>query len=348
MSKKNSKTRLLLEAHSIIKIFAELFILPWTLGMFILAFSIPIILSIVGSLYLIFTSFRKHRITHPIILQLFHYGSSITILYLGCRFLYSGIDLASTFFVISAYIFVLNTIRINVISFQKTQRYPVKRVLVVMIIGNIIFALSMLFTHYLIRKYSPTPIHIIGPLDIWVTLIGFGVVLAGTMIVINSDQIKWWALKNIQSVKGAHRLSMEDVFANANRLAIIDLLSTSPGIHFNELQRQCKIGRGQLIWHLDILEQYGIIQRQKSKQYTVFFLTLKENPFEDSSIYNRISKTAQDIVDIIKTKPGMTASEISRQLKLHRSTVKYHIDRIKLDQQIRVEKSGRKYKLYID
>ena len=348
MSKKKSKTQLLLEIHSFIKIITELLVILLSSGFFNVFFSIPIILSICGSFYLNYISFRKHRITYPLVWNFIHYGSSITILFIGCLFLYAGVDFASLFFVISAYIFVLNTIRKTVIIFQKTQQYPVKRVLIVMIIGNIFFAVIILFTRLLIRINSPTPIHVIGSLNFWVILIGFGVVLAGTVIVINSDQIKWWALKYRQYMKGAHRLSIEDVFANTNRLMIIDLLSTSPGVHFNEIQRQCKMGRGQLIWHLDILEQYGIIQRQKTKQYTVFFLTLKENPFEDSSIYKKISKTAQDIVDIIKTNPGMTASEISRRMKLHRSTVKYHIDRIKLDQHIRVEKSGRKYKLYID
>jgi predicted transcriptional regulator len=200
----------------------------------------------------------------------------------------------------------------------------------------------------MIRKYSPIPTNIIGSLDFWVTAIGFGVVLLGSMFVIKSDQMKRWALKYSKSGKGAHRLSMEDVFANANRLAIIDLLSTSSGIHFNELRRQCKIGRGQLKWHLDILEEYGIIKSQKIKQYTVFFPTQKENSLEDNSNYNKISKTAQDITNSIKSNPGITTSEISRQLKLHRSSVKYHIDQMKIDKQIRVEKSGRKYKLYFD
>ena len=348
MPKKKSKTQLSLEIHAIIKIITEFLVILFSSSFFNVFFSIPILLSIGGSFYLNYISFRKHRISHPLVCYILHYGSSITILYIGCLFLYYRVNFASMFFIISSYIFVLNIVRKSVILFQKTQLYPVKRVLVAMIIGNIIFAVSIPFTRFLIRTDPPPSIHYIGFQNIWVIIIGFGVVLAGTAIVINSEQIKQWAFKFSQSAKGVHKLSIEDVFANKNRLTIINLLSTSPGIHFNELQRQCKIGRGQLIWHLDILEQYGIIQRQKIKQFTVFFPTLKENLLQNTSIYNKISKTAQNIINLIKTNPGMTASEISRQLKLHRSSVKYHVDQMKLDQLIRVEKSGRKDKLYID
>ncbi|MHA2016894.1 MAG: hypothetical protein ACTSXY_01325, partial [Promethearchaeota archaeon] len=279
--------------------------------------------------------------------QILHYVSSISILILGCYLFYRSIDFYSTFFVISAYIFILNILRLNHVLIQKTQIFPAKKNFVISIIGIIIFSLMISFTFYLKKIYTPTPSHVIGGIPVGLSMIFFGTIIAGSAFVINSDQIKWWALNYRQSIKGPHRLSIEDVFSNSNRLTIIELLSTSPGIHFNELQRHCQIGRGQLKWHLDILEQYGIIHHQKIKQYTAYFLKLKENSF-DKTIFKKLSKTAQNIEDIIKTHPGITASEISRQLKLHRSSVKYHVDKMRLEQQVRIKKIGRKHKLFID
>jgi predicted transcriptional regulator len=69
-----------------------------------------------------------------------------------------------------------------------------------------------------------------------------------------------------------HTLSIEEIVLNNYRIKIINLISKSPGIYFNEIRRQCKIGGGQLKWHMDLLVQYGIIVSEKSRQYIKYFI----------------------------------------------------------------------------
>jgi len=70
---------------------------------------------------------------------------------------------------------------------------------------------------------------------------------------------------------GRSRLTLKEIFGNENRKKIIKLILESPGIHHNELLRECSIQKGQLQWHLDVLLKYNIIRKEKFGQYSVYF-----------------------------------------------------------------------------
>ena len=149
------------------------------------------------------------------------------------------------------------------------------------------------------------------------------------------------------STKGHHILSYNDIFENENRKKIIASILQEPGIHNNELLRQCNLQKGQLQWHLYVLMQYGIIKKEKVGQFSVFFpIKMAKDPNQYSRLLIGKSKTSLKVLDLIEKNPGINSSTIALQLFLNRSTVKYHIDKLKKKDLILFKHKGRKIELF--
>ncbi len=171
--------------------------------------------------------------------------------------------------------------------------------------------------------------------------------LISISLSITFNQFRDYFKKKTVPLQLNYYLSFNDIFENENRKKIINQILEKPGIHNNELLRQCNLQKGQLQWHLHILLRYGIIRKEKIGQYVVFFpniVNLKEN--DDSHLFLIKSKTSLKILDIIEKNPGIFSSKIARQLNLKRSSVKYHIDKLFEKNLISLKRIGRKISLY--
>jgi len=167
----------------------------------------------------------------------------------------------------------------------------------------------------------------------WAIIVFISVLILGLISVFLSITVKEYKMyfkrKNF-SIKGHHILSYDDIFENENRKKIIASILQEPGIHNNELLRQCDLQKGQLQWHLYVLMQYGIIKKEKVGQFSVFFpIKMAKDPNQYSRLLIGKSKTSLKVLDLIEKNPGIHSSTIALQLFLNRSTVKYHIDKLK-------------------
>ena len=147
--------------------------------------------------------------------------------------------------------------------------------------------------------------------------------------------------------QGRSYLSLTDIFENENRLNIINQILRNPGIHHNELLRNCDLQKGQLQWHLDVLLKYNIIKKEKYGQFTIYFpitTSFDANEYLENLIAK--SKTTSGVLNIIKENPGINSSEISRILSLFRNTIKYHIDKLAKEKLVTLIKKGRKIELH--
>ncbi|TFH30596.1 MAG: winged helix-turn-helix transcriptional regulator [Promethearchaeota archaeon] len=180
-----------------------------------------------------------------------------------------------------------------------------------------------------------------------VILVAGAIVIIGFFIALNTEQIKSWAYRHVIPNKGMHRLSMQDIFENSNRILILQTISNSPGVHFNELRRKTDLAQGQLSWHLEVLDQYGIIHKEEVGQYVVYFPSVKEGEGQYRiPLAMEKSKTTVKILEIIEKDSGITASNIGRLIGLKRNSVKYHLDKLIEHGRIKSEKYGRINKLY--
>jgi len=152
--------------------------------------------------------------------------------------------------------------------------------------------------------------------------------------------------KRVRSI-GRSYLSMEDIFQNENRTKIIKEIIRNPGIHQNELMRACNLQKGQLQWHLDVLLINQIIKRETQGQYSLYFPNLKsfEPPLESKKGIIRNS-SSYNILEIIKSNPGINSSSIAKKTHLAKNTIKYHVDKLLDLNLVYTKRVGRKKELY--
>jgi predicted transcriptional regulator len=146
--------------------------------------------------------------------------------------------------------------------------------------------------------------------------------------------------------RGAHRLSMDDVLDNETRTRILDQIIGQPGIHFKELLRNVETTSSNLAWHLDVLETYKIIHKQRVGHFLIYYPYLDKNPFATLDPKIAKSKTTLDIFQIVADNPGMYQNEIARRMGLDHKTAKYHLDKLAIAELITSKKDGRKTRFF--
>lgn len=173
------------------------------------------------------------------------------------------------------------------------------------------------------------------------------ILLLSIMEVLSIKDYRGYFIRKSYFKKGRSYLTLSDIFENENRINILTQILNNPGVHHNELLRNCNLQKGQLQWHIDVLLKNHIIKREKSGQYTIYFpITSSFEIGEKSKNLLIKSKTTSEVLDIIQKNPGIYSSEISRILNLSRNTIKYHIDRLSGEKLIKLTKAGRKIELH--
>ena len=175
----------------------------------------------------------------------------------------------------------------------------------------------------------------------------FILILTSLLIILTVNEYKEYCKRKTIVAERFTYLSFEDIFENENRVNILNQILRNPGIHHNELLRNCDLQKGQLQWHLGVLLKYNIIKKEKYGQYTIYFpITTSYDAIEYLENLIAKSKTTSEILKIIKENPGINSSEISRILSLSRNTIKYHIDKLSKEKLIILTRRGRKIELY--
>jgi len=172
-------------------------------------------------------------------------------------------------------------------------------------------------------------------------------VLLSIFEVLTVKEYRGYFIRKSYIQKGKSYLTLSDIFENENRLNILREILNNPGIHQNELLRNCDLQKGQLQWHLDVLLKNHIIKKEKHGQYTIYFpITTSIESIENFKNLPTKSETTSKILELIQKNPGISSSEISKKINLARNTVKYHIDKLSENNLILLKEKGRKIELY--
>ena len=183
--------------------------------------------------------------------------------------------------------------------------------------------------------------------SIIISLLITAIFLIFTLTILTLKEYRSYIIRRSYTQNSNSYLSLTDIFENENRLSIINQILRNPGIHHNELLRNCELQKGQLQWHLDVLLKYNIIKKEKYGQFTIYF-PITTSFDADEYLENLIAKsnTTSEILSIIKENPGINSSEIARILSLSRNTIKYHIDKLSKEKLVTLIKKGRKIELH--
>ncbi|MFW9880735.1 MAG: winged helix-turn-helix transcriptional regulator [Candidatus Thorarchaeota archaeon] len=173
------------------------------------------------------------------------------------------------------------------------------------------------------------------------------ILLLSFMEVLTIKEYRGYFLRKNYFKRGKSYLSLSDIFENDNRINILTQILNNPGVHHNELLRNCNLHKGQLQWHIDVLLKNHIIKKERYGQYTIYYPIIYSFETDENlkNLYLK-SKTTSEVLNVIVEQPGINSSEISRILNLSRNTIKYHIDKLSEENLIKLAKKGRKIELY--
>jgi DNA-binding transcriptional ArsR family regulator len=183
----------------------------------------------------------------------------------------------------------------------------------------------------------------------WLIILGsiifIGVISLGIAIS-KKDYFQYLRTRTVPIEKGAHRLSLDEVLENENRNKIIDLILNEPGIHFNELLRKTGLAAGNLVWHLDILMTYKVIGKKRIGNFIAYFPYYQKNPVSNVDLKLKKSKLTLEILEMIEKEPGIWNNLITKKFKVDHKTIQYHLNKLNELGLIKLEKEGRKKKIY--
>ena len=105
------------------------------------------------------------------------------------------------------------------------------------------------------------------------------------------------------------------------------------------------ISAGTLVWHLDILETFKVIQKQRIGQYLVYYPYTVKNPISKLDLKLRKSRTTLEILQLINDHPGMYQNQIARRMDLNHKTIKYHLDKL-IESGLIISKKSNRRKIF--
>ncbi|MHA2217613.1 MAG: hypothetical protein ACXACY_16890 [Candidatus Hodarchaeales archaeon] len=140
------------------------------------------------------------------------------------------------------------------------------------------------------------------------------------------------------------RIDEYNVLENDYRNQIIDILKDRDFLHFRELKRELEIGTSSLRWHLQVLEDFRIIDRQKRGQYEIYYL-IRKNP-EPSFLelyFAIISGAGAGVAKAFTLDTSWNLESLSEYLGKSKESIRYHVKKFE-EMNLLIPNNGR-YKL---
>ena len=140
------------------------------------------------------------------------------------------------------------------------------------------------------------------------------------------------------------RIDEYDVLENEYRNQILEILKDRDFLHFRELKRELQIGTSSLRWHLQVLEDFRIIDRQKRGQYEIYYLLRKKPDSGFLELYFAIiSGGGFSVAKAFTLEKSWNLEALSEYLGKSKEAIRYHCK--KFEEMNLLIPNGRRYKL---
>jgi predicted transcriptional regulator len=142
-------------------------------------------------------------------------------------------------------------------------------------------------------------------------------------------------------------MSMRDTGTLENRRLIFNYILTNPGTHLRKISRDLNIYLSTLRYHLDYLEDKGLISSKMENNLKIYFPSGKLDLKERNLAPLLQQKRFRDIIVIIIDSPGSTSSQIADKLSLKPSTISKYMSILEDRGILGCEKIGREKKYHV-
>ena len=166
------------------------------------------------------------------------------------------------------------------------------------------------------------------------------IVVAGTASIVSTEsgRYRWGLLLGPLTT----RLKREEVLDNKTRHALLGIIITNPGIHYQAIMREFDLKNGVAAYHLDVLEKENFIRSVRDGRLKRFYSTDTKVPRDRRATPEELR---EEILGLVVANPGISQKEVVNELGVESDTVGYHLRALVADGTIKDERQG-KYMTY--
>jgi len=141
---------------------------------------------------------------------------------------------------------------------------------------------------------------------------------------------------------------MQDGTALENRRLIFEHISNNPGTHQRKISRDLEMYYSTLRYHLDYLEEKGLIVSQMENNLKIYFASGKLS-FKEKKLTTLLQqKRFRDIIIVVIDDAGPTSSQIADRLSMKPTTISKYMNILEDRGVLYHEKAGREKRYYIN
>lgn len=148
----------------------------------------------------------------------------------------------------------------------------------------------------------------------------------------------------------------KDHLALETRRRIYNLLQEYPGLHLSEVARRAELGTNHAKYHLEVLEDHGLVSSRKEDGYWRFFPKVESDlgPKEvldqrDKDLLSLLRREIPLHITLLMLEAGeATHSDLLEEVDVSGSTLHYHLSKMEDADLLESRKEGRKRFYWID
>jgi predicted transcriptional regulator len=127
---------------------------------------------------------------------------------------------------------------------------------------------------------------------------------------------------------------------------IYECISSSPGLHFREIQRRLGLPTGVLDYHVHRLHKHGRIRIEKEGKFTRYYPSDKAFKTEEKKIIALLrNENLRHIIIFVMEKGEASATQISEALKFSPSRLSWHLGTL-LDSGLLQQRRDGRFRFY--
>ncbi len=125
------------------------------------------------------------------------------------------------------------------------------------------------------------------------------------------------------------RLRKEDLLENEHRVMIMRILKIQKMAHFQYLKRMVGCSTSVLLWHLNVLENFGLIKKIRKDKYLIYHSSEKPPTRDELHVYLAcLNERARKILLTITTYNYLSIRDLTMITNIKESTIRYHAKKL--------------------
>lgn len=195
----------------------------------------------------------------------------------------------------------------------------------------------------LLNDPEPSPVPVFD-LPLWILVVlGIGAAAPGVI-----HMGKHIPVTGLPVIGGFSRLKRNNILDNTSREIIYRCIKENPGVQIADLNKLTGLTYRNLIYHLNILVNMGMITSGECKNTTRYFENSGKFSYEERAMLMHLNhRRDRKIIETVLRNPGISRHEISRLVGISGPTVSWHMHFLIHDNIIEKEKEGTVVRHYL-